>query len=226
MGADEPSDAGQKNLHATTLPLGHVRAQASDDLDDVAGDRHEALGLYVDVLAGTGARPSQAARLLVADLIADAKAPRLRMPKSGKGGSKDRIARKAQRFSVPITSALALKLKAAAKGRAPDAPLLLQGDGTPWGERPSENYREDISEVVAGLGLDDETTLYALRHSSIVRALKLVPIRIVAASHDTSVAAIERHYSAHITEHSDEICRRALLHHEALAPDNVVALAG
>ena len=44
--ADEPGDAGEKHLHATTLPLGHVRAQASDDLDDVAGDRHEPLGLH------------------------------------------------------------------------------------------------------------------------------------------------------------------------------------
>lgn len=189
--------------------------------------RDGALGLYVDTLAVSGARPSQASRLLVADLIADAKAPRLRMPKSGKGGSKDRVARKAVRFSVPITSALALKLKAAAKGRAPDAPLLLQADGTPWGERPSDNYREDIREVVAAIGEDPDTvTLYALRHSSIVRALlKNIPIKIVSASHDTSAAAIERHYSRHILEHSDDISRRALLHHEEPVADNVIAMA-
>lgn len=185
-----------------------------------------ALGLYTDVLAGTGARPSQVSRLLVADLIADASAPRLRMPKSGKGGSKDRVARKRQRYSVPITSTLALALQQASKGRAPDAPLLLQADGTWWGDRPSDNYGEDISEVVAAIGLDpDEVTLQALRHSSIVRALKLgVPIRIVAAGHDSSTAQIERHYSAHIVEHSDDISRRALLHHEDA--DNVVKLAG
>jgi integrase len=181
-----------------------------------------ALGLYVDTLAVSGARPSQASRLLVADLVAHAKAPRLRMPKSGKGGSKNRVARKAERFSVPITSALALKLKAAAKGRAPDAPLLLQADGTSWGERPSENYRDDIREVIAAIGEDPDTvSLYALRHSSIVRALlHPVPIRVVAASHDTSVAAIEKHYSKFILEHSDDISRRALLHHEDA--DNVV----
>jgi integrase len=187
--------------------------------------RDGALGLYVDTLAVSGARPSQASRLLVADLIADAKAPRLRMPKSGKGGSKNRLARKAQRFSVPITSALALKLKAAAKGRAPDAPLLLQADGRPWGERPSDNYREDIRAVVTAIGEDPDTvSLYALRHSSIVRALLLnVPVRIVAASHDTSVAAIEKHYSKFILEHSDDISRRALLHHDDA--DNVMAMA-
>lgn len=187
--------------------------------------RGGALGLYVDTLAVSGARPSQASRLLVADLVADAKAPRLRMPKSGKGGSKNRIARKAERFSVPITSALALELKAAAKGRAPDAPLLLQANGEPWGDRPSDNYREDIREVVTAIGEDPDTvSLYALRHSSIVRALLLnVPVRIVAASHDTSVAAIEKHYSKFILEHSDDISRRALLHHENA--DNIMAMA-
>ena len=35
---------------------------------------------------------------------------------------------------------------------------------------------------------------------------------------------IEKHYSAHILQHSDELSRRALLHHEAT--DNVVTLAG
>ncbi|TYL85723.1 site-specific integrase [Bradyrhizobium cytisi] len=178
--------------------------------------RDGALGLYVDTLAVTGARPSQASRLLVADLVVHPKAPRLRMPKSGKGGSKNRAARKAERFSVAITAALALKLKAAAKGRAPDAPLLLQADGAPWGERPSDNYREDIRAVVTAIGEDPDTvSMYALRHSSIVRALLLnVPVRIVAASHDTSVAAIERHYSKFIVEHADDISRRALLHHD------------
>lgn len=185
----------------------------------------DALGLYTDVLAISGARPSQASRLLVADL--DAKAPRLWMPKSGKGGSKDRTKRKSERFSVPITSALALKLKAAAKGRAPNAPLLLQSDGTSWGARPSDNYKEDIREVVTAIGLNpDIVSMYALRHSSIVRALLLnTPIKVVADSHDTSTQAIERHYSRHILQHGgEEMMRRALLHYEEPA-DNIVAIA-
>ena len=174
-----------------------------------------ALGLYVDVLAVTGARPSQASRLVVADLVADAKAPRLMMPKSGKGGSKNRLARKAQRFPVPITSVLAASLQAAAKDRPADAALLLQDSGETWGERPSENYRADIRGIVTRLKLDGGVTLYSLRHSSIVRALLLnTPVRVVAASHDTSVVYIEKHYSAHILQHSDELSRRALLHHE------------
>jgi hypothetical protein len=67
--------------------------------------------------------------------------------------------------------------------------------------------------------------MYALRHSSIVRALLLnVPIRVIASGHDTSVAAIEAHYSRHISAHSDELSRRALLQDAPLA-GNVVALA-
>ena len=130
---------------------------------------HDAkLGLYVDVLATTGARPSQAARLLVEDLHDGAK-PRLTMPKSAKGGSKNRNARKRERISLPITPALAAKLMDAAKGSPADAPLLLQDDGLPWGG--SGDYREDVARIIKGLKLDAKATLYALRHSSIVRQL-------------------------------------------------------
>ena len=183
---------------------------------------HDAkLGLYVDVLATTGARPSQAARLLVEDLHGGAK-PRLTMPKSAKGGSKNRAARKRERISLPITPALAAKLKQAAKGRPADAPLLLQDNGLPWGG--SDDYREDVAGIVKALKLDARATLYALRHSSIVRQLlRGLPIRLVAASHDTSVQQVETTYSKYITDHSDDISRAALLHHEPVA-DNVVAL--
>jgi integrase len=187
---------------------------------------HDAkLGLYVDVLATTGARPSQAARLLVNDFHGGAN-PKLSMPRSAKGGSKNRTKRMNERISVPITEALAAKLKAAAKGRAAQAPLLLQDDGQPWGG--SDAYREDVRELVKGLKLDpDEVTMYALRHSSIVRALvRNVPIRIVAATHDTSVVEIERTYSKYITDHTDDISRAALLHHEPArgTKNNVVAM--
>jgi hypothetical protein len=146
------------------------------------------------------------------------------MPKSGKGGSRNRVARKTQRIPIPITSALARKLQAAAAGRADGAPLLLRSDGTSWENVP---HRKPMREVVAGIGLDPATvTMYALRHSSIVRALLLnIPIRIIAASHDTSVAMIESHYSRHISAHSDELSRRALLQDAPLA-GNVIAIAG
>jgi hypothetical protein len=58
----------------------------------------------------------------------------------------------------------------------------------------------------------DEITSYALRHSSIVRALLGgVPVAVVAQQHDTSVREIEAHYAAYILDHSDSLSRRALL---------------
>jgi integrase len=53
---------------------------------------------------------------------------------------------------------------------------------------------------------------YALRHSSIVRGIRAgLPIRLVAASHDTSVQMIERHYSRWITDGLEELTARAVV---------------
>ncbi|KRQ93204.1 integrase [Bradyrhizobium jicamae] len=188
----------------------------------------DGLGLLTDVLAITGARPSQAVRLRVEDLHDHAVRPKLMMPKSAKGGGRNRAKKKAERFSVPITVQLAARLKAAARGRARDATLLLKSDGTPWDDNPGQSYHRDIDSVVTAIGLDPAgVTMYALRHSSIVRMLlRNVPIRLVASLHNTSVAMIEKHYSKYITEHSiDDIARAGLLSESAPTVDNVVALA-
>jgi integrase len=172
------------------------------------------LGLLVDVLAVTGARPSQATRLLVEDLRDHIPAkPQLKMPRSGKGGGRNRSQKKIERYSIPITPSLATKLKEAAGNRLDDMPLLLRSDGSPWADDPSGQYREPVREIVTAIGLDpDVVTLYALRHSSIVRMLlRNVPIRLCASLHDTSVGQIERNYSKYITEHSDDHARAALL---------------
>jgi integrase len=187
------------------------------------------LGLLVDVLATCGARPSQAVRLRVEDLHDHPVRPRLMMPKSAKGGGRNRSQKKHGRYSLPITVQLASRLKEAARGRASDAPLLLQSDGSPWGNNPGQNYHRQVDKIVTAIGLDSgEVTAYSLRHSSVVRALLAhVPVRLVAAMHNTSVAMIERTYSKYITEHehSDDISRRALLQHEPPSSENVVALA-
>src|SRR6516165_136846 len=107
-------------------------------------------GLFVELAAVTGARPSQIVRLEVRDLQ-DGGEPRLMMPASRKGKGK----RAKSHYPVPIS---------------------------------------------------------ALRHSSIVRQLLAgVPVRIVAAGHDTSVAMIERNYSRYITDHADALVRGAML---------------
>jgi hypothetical protein len=101
-----------------------------------AYERDHKLGLLVDIVATTGARPSQVVRLEAADLdLADAKAPRLMMPRSAKGGSTKRAERKRERIPAPITLMLATQLRQETVGRPSDAPLLLRNNGEPWGYR-------------------------------------------------------------------------------------------
>jgi integrase len=192
--------------------------------------REYQLGLLIDTLAITGARPSQAVRLRVEDFHYHPVRPKLMMPKSAKGGGRNRSQKRHERYSVPITPALAVKLREAASGRNDDAPLLLQSDGSPWGSNPGQRYHRQVDNIVTAIGLDPNVvTVYALRHSSIVRMLlKNVPIRLVASLHNTSVAMIEKTYSKYITEHSDDISRKALLHDgepQTVVSDNVIALA-
>lgn len=53
---------------------------------------------------------------------------------------------------------------------------------------------------------------YALRHSSIVRGIRAnLPIRLVAALHDTSVEMIERHYAKWIVDGLDDLAARAVV---------------
>jgi integrase len=192
----------------------------------VAYPRDHQFGLLVDVLAVTGARPSQAVRLRVEDLHDHPAKPHLKMPKSGKGGGRNRSQKKFERYSVPITVQLAAKLKQAAQGRAGDAPLLLRSNGRPWSPDASQDYRPHVRETVSAIGLDpDVVTLYALRHSSITRMLlRNVPIRLIASLHNTSVGQIERNYSKDITEHADDHARAALLQHEPPIADNIIPL--
>jgi integrase len=165
-----------------------------------------ALGCLVEVAAITGARVSQLARLEVQDLQDDDRtAPRLAMPSSRKGRG-----RKIERRPVPITRSLADKLAAASSGRAADAPLLIKQRGSRWHKG---DHARPFARTATATGLDPtEVTIYALRHSSIVRDLLAnIPIRIVATKHDTSVAMIERTYSKYIADHADALSRRAML---------------
>jgi len=184
-------------------------------------------GLLTDTLAITGARPSQAVRLRVEDLHDHPLRPKLMMPKSAKGGGRNRAVKKTERYSVPITTQLAVKLKAASIGRLEGAPLLRQSDGNAWDKNPGQYYHRQVDNAVTAIGLDPaEVTMYCLRHSSIVRMLlRNVPIRLVASLHNTSVAMIEKHYSKYITEHSDDVLRQALLRPDSPVGENVLALA-
>jgi integrase len=232
--AHDPRIANQRawKVGLAALPDAHVARNVI--LDDAtvrrivgaAYDHDRALGVMVEVAAVTGARLSQLARLEVADLQADGAEPRLFMPFSAKGRARNK---RHERRPVPITPALAAVLKQVAGERGSEAPLLLRSNSERWGHGRRRHHRDDFRAVAQAAGLDpDEVTLYALRHSSIVRQLLAnVPIRIVATLHDTSVKMIELTYSRYIASHSDEIARRALLETYAQrhAAHNVVTLA-
>jgi len=189
------------------------------------------LGLLVHTVGETGARPSQAVRLKIRDLVTtDPAAPRLMMPKSGKGGTRHPGQRKVERYAVSISSGLAALLKTAAKGRPSNAPLLLQKDGEPWSEiDPSAGYKKGVRATAKKVGLDpDVYGLYAFRHTSITRMLlKGTHTAIVAKAHDTSEAMIRKHYAASILDFTDEITRQTLPKLGPAAPvaSNVVPLA-
>jgi integrase len=184
------------------------------------------LGLLVETMAETAARPSQLVRITVGDLdLTNPGAPKLRVPRSAKGNPRTRARKMSERVPVPISPALAARLREAAGKRADDAPLLTRANGEPWGYRRNDRYRDGIAAIVAALGLDAGTTLYCLRHTAITRQLLLnTPIRVVAACADTSVREIERHYARYITAHADTdaLMRRALLDIASPA-DNLVA---
>jgi integrase len=209
---------GGKNARRVVLPDPDVLR-----LVEAAYQEDRAFGVLVEVLAQTGARVSQAARLRCADLQADRTDPRLLMPTSYKGrGQKEK-----QQVPVPITASLAALL-AELKGDRPDgAPLLFKSDGTRWLETNKSEHWNLFRAVATRAGFDpDAITSYALRHSSICRALlKGVPVSVVARLHDTSSREVEAHYAAYILDVAgDALSRKGLLRPEALAADNIIAL--
>jgi hypothetical protein len=160
-------------------------------------DENPTFGLFIDVLAETGARESQVFKLIPADLQDHLTAPRLMMPRSRKGKH-----RNAEHRPLPISLRLARALREHASNRDPNSPLFDKM----W------NLATLFRPITKCLGLGPQYTPYALRHSSIVRQLlKGVPTRVVAAHHDTSVAMIERNYSRYIVgDHSEAMTRAAL----------------
>jgi integrase len=173
-------------------------------------------GALVLVLAATGCRFSQAAALTVCDVQIGAR--RILVPSSRKG----RSTKARPHIAVPVGDDVINQLQKLVAGRGGNEPLLQRwvsrqtGPFTwerlcraSWGS--ASEMTRNWARALARTGVSAGTPPYALRHSSIVRALRAgVPVRISAALHDTSSSMIEKHYSAYILDISDEIARRAL----------------
>jgi integrase len=211
---------GGKNARRVVLPDADVLR-----IIEAAYQEDRAFGVLVEVLAQTGARVSQAARLRCADLQADRADPRLLMPTSYKGrGQKEK-----QQVPVPISGTLAVRLAELKGNRPDDAPLLVKSDGAPWLKINKSEHWNLFRAVATRAGFDpDVITSYALRHSSICRALlNGIPTAITAKLHDTSSREIEAHYAAYILDVAgDVLSRKGLLRPEAPTADNVVTLPG
>ena len=212
---------GGKNARRVVLPDSDVLR-----IVEAAYQEDRAFGVLVQVLAETGARVSQAARLCCADLQADRADPRLLMPTSYKG--RGQKGKQQQEVPVPITATLAALLVELKGDRPDDAPLLSKSDGSRWLATNKSEQWGIFREVAERAGFDpDVITCYALRHSSICRALlNGVPVSVVARLHDTSSREIEAHYAAYILDVAgDALSRKGLLRPEATSADNVVPLS-
>jgi integrase len=192
-------EAGARNVVLDNHDRFAARGAAYRDSDE--------FGLLYDVHDETGARSSQIVRLRGEDVQADfvdrrtgRLQPRLMMPISRKGGGQKRVTHR----PVPITAELAERLK----GRT--GLLLKRPDGKSWAE---VNLPQHFAQAMKSVKFNNpsKVTLYALRHTSIVRQLLAsVPVRVTAALHDTSVVMIERNYSKYIADHADELARATL----------------
>lgn len=173
------------------------------------------LGRLVLILAATGARFSQVRRMCVGDVQADQDRVMIPMSRKGRGRTPGHV-------TVRVGKDVLAALLPVCEGRPASEPLLcrwryVQKTATEW-VRDRRGPWTSASEMLrpwrevceaAGVG---SVVPYALRHSSIVRCIRLgLPIRLVAALHDTSVAMIERHYARWITDGLEELAAKAVV---------------
>ena len=229
----------REGLRAPEAPDRARAKQVLPDADvrrlvEAAFAQDDDFGALVLVLAATGCRFDQAARLTVADLQPGNE--RIMVPTSAKG----RGGKAQTHIAVPLPPDALARLRPLVAGRRGHEPLLQrwhhrqkegdkQAGRLPAWERVERRAWRVAAEMarpwraaLTAAQLPGDLVPYCLRHSSIVRGLRSgLPVRLVAAVHDTSVAMIEKHYGAFIVDASEDLLRRALV---PLAPAAVVSL--
>lgn len=184
---------------------------------DARGEWGGALEQMIVILAATGARFSQVARITVADV--QVPQSRILIPTSRKGRGTKRLSH----IPVPVGPDVLAILKPASTDKAGKDLLLLrprwrQVDPKQWQKTGVEQWTDSSGltrpwrAIIAEAGLPAGTVPYALRHSAIVRGLRVgLPTRLVAATHDTSVAMIESHYAAYVVSALEELSSRSII---------------
>jgi integrase len=206
---------------------------------DAAFEVGEDFGRFIMLAAATGARFSQLAAVTVGDVQPAQR--RVMVPGSRKG----RAARPHAPVAVPIAEDVLERLEPALLARDAREPLLLRwhyrrlGPWRRFGEQragfkwekthrgpwvSANDLDRPWAAAVERAAVPSETIPYALRHSSIVRGLRAgLPVRLVAALHDTSTEMIERHYAAFIVDATEELARRASLSLGASTAEKIAA---
>ncbi|TIT29488.1 MAG: site-specific integrase, partial [Mesorhizobium sp.] len=174
------------------------------------------------VLSATGARFSQVARMTVGDV--QIPQSRLMVPTSRKGRGTKKTTHVGIRVGVDVIDQLRPAIAGKQRGdallqrwrhvqtKATDSqpPQWVRDARGPW-IAASELARPWL-EIVTRAGVSREVVPYSLRHSSIVRQLRAgLPVRLVAALHDTSTTMIERHYASAIVDLLDELSASAII---------------
>jgi len=140
----------------------------------------------IEAAALTGARPGELVALTRADF--DGRTQTIRF--KGKTGAR----------TVPLSPAATKFFKRLAKGKLPNAPLLVREDGEPW--KQTVIWSREIRAAAKRAELPAGVVLYTLRHSFITEALRAGMATLdVARITGTSLAMIQNHYG-HLVEDS------------------------
>jgi integrase len=196
---------------------------------DEGGQWDGALFRIVLMLASTGSRFSQLARCVIADV--QPRERRLMVPVSRKGGG----VKQASRTAVPIGADVIAELQPAMAGRLGNEVLLSRPEWRPdgvgkWrkvGLRPWRSAAEFSGpwRLIAERAGMPGVTAYTLRHSAIIRALRLgLPVQLVARVFDTSAMMIQKNYSASIVDALGELAEKMVVPLAPVAPSPIAAV--
>ncbi|NDB70340.1 MAG: integrase, partial [Methylocystaceae bacterium] len=180
--ADQPRSAEARRQVLSDKELGSL-IQAAFDVDKEQGWEGDLYRLIL-ILAATGGRFSQVRRLTVADLQFDQ--CRIMLPLSRKG----RGQKKTEKIAVPLAADIIIAFRSVCDGRASISPLLERWrhkqvgpakwervNRSPW--RAASELNTVWEAIVTKAGLDNQTVPYSLRHTSIVRGLRVgLPTRL------------------------------------------------